>query len=100
MRAVELIDTLLCEEQAALRRLPYVDLCELPSHAQRPVNVENRDAMLSTWVDFLPDQSVRVITQYYRPGLLGSARVHSKGFTMDRTGAARELATSELWDFA
>lgn len=98
-QANELITALLCQEQAALRRLPYGALIQLPSHSQRPVSPEGRDAILSIWRDLLPDRTVRIVTQYYRPGLLGSARVRAMGFVMDTGDAARELVDSELWDF-
>lgn len=98
-QANERIDVLLREEQAALRRLPNGDLIQLPGHTQRPVSPEGRDAVLSTWRDLLPDRTVRIVTQYYRPGILGSARVRASGFAMDTAGVARDLRESELWDF-
>ncbi len=98
--ANERIDALLREEQAALRQLPYDELVGMPGHTQRPVSPEGREAILSTWRDLMPDHAVRIVTQYFRPGLLGSARVHVKGFLMDRGGVATELVGSELWDFS
>ena len=97
--ANERIDVLLCEEQAALRQLPYGELIQLPGLTQRPVNPEGRDAVLSTCRDLLPDRTVRIVTQYYRSGFLGSARVRAMGFAMDMSGVARDLVESELWDF-
>ena len=97
--ANERIDVLLRQEQEALRQLPYGDLIQLSGHTQRPVNLEGRDALLSTWRDLLPDQTVRIVTQYYRPVFLGSARVRARGFAMDMSGVARDLVESELWDF-
>lgn len=90
---------LLREEQAALRQLPYDELIAMPGHTQRPVSPEGREATLSTWRDLMPDHTVRIVTQYFRPGLLGSARVRAMGFLMDKGGVARELVESELWDF-
>ena len=98
-QANELVDTLLCVEQEALRRLTYVELVHLSGHTQRPVNPEGREAVLSTWRDLMPDSKVRIVSQYYRPGLLGTARVTVKGFEMDSSGAVRALVESELWDF-
>lgn len=98
-QACRLIDQLLCSELSTLRQLPYAALVQLPSRSQRPVKLEEREATLSTWRDLLPDSTVRVVTQYYRPGLLGSARVRAKGFVTDSQDVARELAESELWDF-
>jgi hypothetical protein len=97
--ANERIDALLREEQAALRQLPYDELVGMPGHTQRPVSPDGREATLSTWRDLLPDHTVRIVTQYFRPGLLGSARIRAKGFLMDTGGDARELIESELWDF-
>jgi len=54
---------------------------------------------LSTWCELMPDRTVRIVTQYFRPKLLGSARIRAKGFLMDTGGVARELVESELWDF-
>lgn len=95
----ERIDALLCEQQAALRQLSYGELIGMPSHAQRPVSPEGQEATLSTWRDEMPDQTVRIVTQYFRPGFLGSARVRAKGFLIDTRGVVRELIESELWDF-
>lgn len=97
--AGELIDELLHQEQAPLRQLPYGELIDLPPVSQRSVSPEGRDASLSTYRDLLPDRTVRIVTQYYRRGFLGSARVRAKGFAMDTAGSARELGESELWDF-
>lgn len=97
--ANERIDVLLREEQAALRQLPYGELIQLPGHTQRSVSPEGRDAVLSTWRDLRPDRTVRIVTQYYRRGFLGSARVRARGFVMDMAGVARDLVESELWDF-
>lgn len=98
-QANELVETLLCTAQNALRRLAYVELVQLPGHTQKAVDPEERQAVLSTWRDLMPDSKVRIVSQYYRPGLLGTARVRAKGFTMDSAGAVRELGESELWDF-
>jgi hypothetical protein len=97
--ANERIDALIREEQAALRQLPYDVLIGMPGHTQRPVSPDGREATLSTWRDLMPDHTVRIVTQYFRPGLLGSARIRAEGFLMDTGGVARELVESELWDF-
>ena len=97
--ADELIEALLCREQEALRRLPYVELIKLSGHTTRPSDSEERDSVLSTWRDLMPDSKVRVVSQHYRPGILGTARVRAKGFTMDSAGTVTELGESELWDF-
>jgi hypothetical protein len=93
------VDALLRAEQAALRGLPYGDLVELPAHAQREIDAEGRPAILSTYRDLLPDDAVRVVSQYYRKGPLGTARVRAEGFLMAADGVVRDLAESELWDF-
>lgn len=97
--ANERIAVLLREEQNALRQLPYGELIQLPCHTQRAVSPEGRDAVLSTWRDLLPDRTVRIVTQYYRSGFFGTARVRARGFAVDMSGVARDLVESELWDF-
>jgi uncharacterized DUF497 family protein len=87
--ANERIDALLREEQAALRRLPYDALVGMPGQTQRSVSPEGRGATLSTWRDLMPDRTVRIVTQYFRPGLLGSARIRAVGFSM--RGSARRI---------
>ena len=98
-QANQRIDELMRREQAALLQMSYRQLVDLPAHAQQPVNVAGREAILSTWRDLLPDPAVRLVTQYYQPGPLGSARVRAVGFVMDPGGAVRNLGESELWDF-
>lgn len=97
--ATERVDALLRAEQAALRRLPYGELAELPAHAQRDVDAEGRPAIVSTFRDLLPDYAVRIVSQYYRKGPLGTARVRAEGFVMTADGVVRDLVESELWDF-
>jgi len=85
-----------------------VELKGKPSDVLRslePCQVESipisgkRSAKLAVWKDEISPGTTRVVVQGYRPYLLGVGRMTVKGFTVDFSGAVRDLAQDQLYEF-
>ena len=82
-----------------LRKKSFAELAELPASQSEPAVSGTKRVTVTVWTDRTAPHELRVVVQAYRPWLLGFGKMAAEGFTIDNTGALRDLRPEELYEF-
>jgi hypothetical protein len=100
--AKSVLDTLRPRAETTLDGLlgqPYDVLLTLPPANEVVIPDVSKKASLTTYRDILPDGRLQVVVQLVVRGMLGSARIWARGFSL-RSGEAPVRATdAQLYEF-
>jgi hypothetical protein len=71
----------------------------LPQVSGEVIKIGRKKIIVTTWIERLAPDVLRVMVQAYRPYFLGIGMISAYGFHMTTSGQIRAVTEAETWDF-
>jgi hypothetical protein len=84
---------------SSLQAQPYEVLLRLPAVSPEEIEDAEKKAVLTTYRDILPDGRLLVVVQLMVSGILGSARIWARGFSIGDGQSPVHASEEQLFDF-
>ena len=79
--------------------MTFSELGNIENSKEKTIRSNGKSFILTTWIDKINDDEIRIVVQSYRHFFLGIGKMDANGFTINKKGEISDLSESDLYEF-